>query len=66
MPPKTGSPEVELKVRIPRDLYMQVNDYRHLNKLDSRKAAVVQLLSSALKGSSNIPPEPQADASKVD
>ena len=48
MPPKTGTTDVELKIRIPRELMDELNDYRHLRKLDSRKEAVIELLRSAL------------------
>jgi len=66
MPPKTGSAEVELKVRVPRELYMRVNDYRHAKKLESRKAAVVQLLSYALDNVSQVPPKTEPGATSAD
>ena len=43
-----NSNEVELKVRIPKDLFSQVEEYRFSGRYASRKAAVVDLLAIAL------------------
>jgi hypothetical protein len=48
MPPKKNASEVELKVRIPRELMERLNDYRHEAKMESRKDAVLDLLSKGL------------------
>ncbi len=48
MATKGDSKEVELKVRIPKDLANEINDFRHEKKLDSRKKAVVVLLEKGL------------------
>jgi hypothetical protein len=49
MPPKKSKSEVELKVRIPRELMERLNDYRHQAKMESRKDAVLDLLSKGLE-----------------
>ena len=48
MATKGDSKEVELKVRIPKELMAEVNDFRHEKKLDSRKKAVEILLEKGL------------------
>lgn len=48
MPPKSSSDHDELKVRIPRDLMARLREYQFVNRLDSRKAAVVRLFNEHL------------------
>jgi hypothetical protein len=40
--------DVKQMINITKDAYYMVNDYRHVNKLPSHKAAVMSLIESAL------------------
>jgi hypothetical protein len=46
--PKSGK-QIELKVRVPRPLMERINRYRHEQRLDSKKEAIVELLIFALE-----------------
>jgi hypothetical protein len=48
MAPKNETKDVELKVRIPKDLMTRIKDFWHEQKLDCRKEAVVILLEQGL------------------
>ena len=48
MTPKKETKDVELKVKIPKDLMTRIKDFWHEQKLDCRKEAVVTLLERGL------------------
>jgi hypothetical protein len=49
MPPKSGKSEIELKVNIPRPLMEKLNEFRHANRFETRKEAVISILEKVLE-----------------
>jgi hypothetical protein len=43
---KKENSDVELKIRVPKALMVKINDFRHSQKLDSKKQAVVYILDA--------------------
>ncbi len=43
---KKENSEIELKIRVPKALMEKINDFRHSQKLDSKKQAVVHVLEA--------------------
>lgn len=54
MPPKSNAAEVDFKIRINRVLMDRVNTFRHDNRLESKKDAVVILIERGLASSANL------------
>jgi hypothetical protein len=52
MPPKSGKSEIELKVNIPRPLMEKLNEFRHANRFETRKEAVISILTKVLEATS--------------